>query len=421
VALLLARLPDDVARTVVLAWRWVQGYRELLGTLGAWHERAAFDVQRARLLRHQYRRGQGPSLTRALAAVGLAPAAGVSAPAGASAGGGGGGDVDTELEAAALTALLSLARYSAGLAPLPPGAPPRPPPPPADRAGSGDGILTLGPRRSQMHVRCGSCRASLSLPSLVEGSASGVEWLSRQRPHMLSCPACRKPLPRCALCLLPLGCINPVMQLQHEMRQRHAAARGSGGGAAGGSGGGGSGPAGGGSSGFGPTEPQGGLRSPTLLTLGGGGGVGGGGAPLSPALLPSSALLPTVVEAGGDGSAGDGEGGVVQSAATTGKSSRPASAASLAAAPAAADGGAGVGLGSLRPAGHLRDALPFEDMWTWCQSCRHGGHASHLAEWFGSGRTVCPVAECMCHCALMDRGALTSGRSYAPPPVGGDE
>jgi hypothetical protein len=28
-------------------------------------------------------------------------------------------------------------------------------------------------------------------------------------------------------------------------------------------------------------------------------------------------------------------------------------------------------------------------------------HASHLAEWFSS-KTVCPVAECMCHCLRMD-------------------
>ncbi|KXN85842.1 SEH-associated protein 4 [Leucoagaricus sp. SymC.cos] len=38
-----------------------------------------------------------------------------------------------------------------------------------------------------------------------------------------------------------------------------------------------------------------------------------------------------------------------------------------------------------------------------CQSCRHGGHASHLMGWFfGEGersRGVCPVADCDCRCA----------------------
>lgn len=49
-----------------------------------------------------------------------------------------------------------------------------------------------------------------------------------------------------------------------------------------------------------------------------------------------------------------------------------------------------------------------------CQTCRHGGHASHIMEWFfpvdceengdGQGRgskahDVCAVPDCDCHCA----------------------
>jgi hypothetical protein len=39
-----------------------------------------------------------------------------------------------------------------------------------------------------------------------------------------------------------------------------------------------------------------------------------------------------------------------------------------------------------------------------CQTCRHGGHAAHVLEWFmGEGsqrsRGVCPVADCDCRCA----------------------
>jgi len=39
-----------------------------------------------------------------------------------------------------------------------------------------------------------------------------------------------------------------------------------------------------------------------------------------------------------------------------------------------------------------------------CQTCRHGGHAAHILEWFmGEGsqrsRGVCPVADCDCRCA----------------------
>jgi len=36
--------------------------------------------------------------------------------------------------------------------------------------------------------------------------------------------------------------------------------------------------------------------------------------------------------------------------------------------------------------------------WTWCSMCRHGGHASHLQEWFESGQKHCPVPSCSCAC-----------------------
>ena len=39
----------------------------------------------------------------------------------------------------------------------------------------------------------------------------------------------------------------------------------------------------------------------------------------------------------------------------------------------------------------------------WCQSCRHGGHALHVEQWFAR-HTVCPVAGCDCQCALLDAG-----------------
>ncbi|RKP27137.1 hypothetical protein SYNPS1DRAFT_6701, partial [Syncephalis pseudoplumigaleata] len=38
------------------------------------------------------------------------------------------------------------------------------------------------------------------------------------------------------------------------------------------------------------------------------------------------------------------------------------------------------------------------DLWfTWCQSCRHGGHAAHLLEWF-EDHERCPVSDCRCRC-----------------------
>ena len=45
----------------------------------------------------------------------------------------------------------------------------------------------------------------------------------------------------------------------------------------------------------------------------------------------------------------------------------------------------------------------FDDAIVICQTCRHGGHAMHIIQWFlsedtGQTRTVCPVAECNCRC-----------------------
>ena len=37
---------------------------------------------------------------------------------------------------------------------------------------------------------------------------------------------------------------------------------------------------------------------------------------------------------------------------------------------------------------------------TWCQTCKHGGHAQHIGEWFLTN-TVCPVSDCGCECSRL--------------------
>eukprot|EP01117_Protostelium_nocturnum_P018083 TRINITY_DN7488_c0_g1_i2.p1 TRINITY_DN7488_c0_g1~~TRINITY_DN7488_c0_g1_i2.p1 ORF type:complete len:899 (-),score=298.73 TRINITY_DN7488_c0_g1_i2:10-2706(-) len=37
----------------------------------------------------------------------------------------------------------------------------------------------------------------------------------------------------------------------------------------------------------------------------------------------------------------------------------------------------------------------FGNWFTWCQSCRHGGHAAHMMDWFKNHRE-CPVSDCKC-------------------------
>lgn len=42
------------------------------------------------------------------------------------------------------------------------------------------------------------------------------------------------------------------------------------------------------------------------------------------------------------------------------------------------------------------------DIWfTWCQTCRHGGHASHIINWFRQHQE-CPVTNCNCKCMALD-------------------
>lgn len=210
-------LNDDMQRMVVSCWRWLQSYRELLSRLQLWHERAKLDVMRSKLLNTQTK---GYHSTTAAGSVAMGSGGRAQALASY------GGYTMQELEMEAFNTLLSLAVYNAGIIPQVPAALG-----PAGGAGSAsvvsfrtgaggagvagagqagipkgiagsfqrgllDGIQGLGPKRAQMYVRCNSCKTNLSLPSLVEGSASAVEWLSRQSPHMLSCPGCRKSLPR---------------------------------------------------------------------------------------------------------------------------------------------------------------------------------------------------------------------------------
>lgn len=54
--------------------------------------------------------------------------------------------------------------------------------------------------------------------------------------------------------------------------------------------------------------------------------------------------------------------------------------------------------------GYSQDKDTIEEAIVICQTCRHGGHAAHILEWFmGEGsqrsRGVCPVADCDCRCA----------------------
>ncbi|KAG4079310.1 hypothetical protein HA402_008002 [Bradysia odoriphaga] len=66
--------------------------------------------------------------------------------------------------------------------------------------------------------------------------------------------------------------------------------------------------------------------------------------------------------------------------------------------------GTTLGLSLQNPTGHANygwQSKPFSKWFSWCQSCRHGGHTEHLTQWF-SQHLECPVASCTCRCFTLD-------------------
>lgn len=155
---------------------------------------------------------------------------------------------------------------------------------------------------AQLDARCTYCSSSLGLKRL-ENHAN--QWLSKMKPVLSCCPSCQKPLPRCAICLLSLGCLNPYMELTRE-RDRSRPSRGANS-----------------------------LQSPDDLS-------------------------------------------------------------SLA-------------------------NLPFAEWFTWCMTCKHGGHAHHLVGWFAN-HEVCPVSGCDCRCQFdgiqkLHRPALSKSNELSSKDV----
>lgn len=70
---------------------------------------------------------------------------------------------------------------------------------------------TQAPIPAQLDARCNFCSASLGLRR-----ADSHAWQSNMKNILSCCPNCRKPLPRCSICLLSLGTLNPY----HELAKR---------------------------------------------------------------------------------------------------------------------------------------------------------------------------------------------------------
>jgi hypothetical protein len=68
---------------------------------------------------------------------------------------------------------------------------------------------------AQLDARCNYCSASLSGARKPDGTSS--QWLLRSKNILSCCPRCRKPLPRCAICLLSMGALNPYSKKSGSM------------------------------------------------------------------------------------------------------------------------------------------------------------------------------------------------------------
>ena len=70
---------------------------------------------------------------------------------------------------------------------------------------------------AQLDVRCNKCSKSLTgLRGRPEGAAPQRLVKANPKPVLSCCPSCMNPLPRCSICLLSLGCLNPYMEVKKE-------------------------------------------------------------------------------------------------------------------------------------------------------------------------------------------------------------
>lgn len=167
-------LPSHMSKERMIASEWLETYREMLNKWQMWQSRALFDVGRVELLRKL--RHQAEEV------------------------------MQNNTSMATVRTLRRTNVYSQSRRPQLGGS--------KQQTDSESSPQAFPP---QIQARCNYCNTSLSLSKLIrrqDGIANN--WLSRQNPVLSCCPnsQCRKPLPRCAICLLPLGCLNPYLELR---------------------------------------------------------------------------------------------------------------------------------------------------------------------------------------------------------------
>lgn len=198
-----------------------------------------------------------------------------------------------------------------------------------------------------VYLKCHYCSSSLPVDPLHKHVQA--DWLRRQRPVIECCPNCKKPLPRCYICKLRVGMLNPQLEftrLQQALRNRNS------------------------------------NSNNALSTAGAGGGAGG-----------STNMVPPADSQGLNASGTSGTGGSSNSSTNTNNNPNPNAAAT-----ASSMMINGVELATPPPPPD--DSILAMGKWLYfCQKCKHGGHASCIDQWFQTfGQYQCGVNGCSCYC-----------------------
>jgi hypothetical protein len=190
-------LPHPVSKSFM----WLSEYRLLLNKWQHYFERAALDVElgkehRARLVRQQHEQQRQSRAGGGRGHVNTGRPPGMAAGRGAAAG---------SKSATATQAAMSADRNKSSRNPF----------------------YTLPPHfdvANHILLRCNFCSASL--PSDQNMPQTQQAFLKKQCPIINCCYNCKKQLPRCYVCSLYMGFVNPLFELNRLLSQRRKAAEG---------------------------------------------------------------------------------------------------------------------------------------------------------------------------------------------------
>lgn len=218
--------------------------------------------------------------------------------------------------------------------------------PAVDRRGSSTRVMYALPSHNDfphIFLRCNYCSSSLPVDAMQQQQHTA--FLRKQKPVISFCPNCKKPLPRCYVCQLYMGLVNPhaevsrILARKRRMLDRAKAAR---------------------------------------------------------------AQANTASASGNNGSNGsEGNGNAIVTAGTTAGTTAGGNDSNS---PTAAGD-----TNNSNDDDDDHNVLSFGRWLFFCQRCKHGGHASCIDNWFESdgnsgqqqSRGICGVNGCDCHCASL--------------------